>query len=87
MGFDLHIPKQLQEEIRNAVPHLRLIIPAAAAVAWVFGKIVRPQRNKIEAGEEVGFMISSQQVMVSLQYKYLYLIVTGCKLHFAGGRG
>lgn len=42
------------------MPHLRLIIPAAAAVAWVFGKIVRPQRNKIEAGgeEEEGEIIS-----------------------------
>ena len=56
MGFEIHIPKQLQEEIRNAVPHLRLIIPAAAAVAWVFGKIVRPPRNKIEAREEVRLM-------------------------------
>ncbi len=54
----LHIPKQLQEEIKNAVPHLKLIIPAAAAVAWVFGKIVgRPHENKIEAGEVCFFNI------------------------------
>jgi len=55
MGVSIRIPKQLQEEIRNGVPHLRLIIPAAAAVAWVFRKIVRPHRDQIEAGEEVGF--------------------------------
>jgi hypothetical protein len=64
MGF--HIPKQLQEEIKNAVPHLKLIIPAAAAVAWVFGKIVgRPHENKIEAGEQVGFVGTSEELFAN----------------------
>ena len=53
MGFDLKIPKQLQDELRK-VPHLRLLVPAAAAVVWVFGKIIRPgkERHAITAGDE-----------------------------------
>ena len=31
--------KQLQEELHKAVPHLKLIVPAAVAVVWLIGKV------------------------------------------------
>jgi hypothetical protein len=36
----IRVPKQLQEELKHAIPHLRIILPAAAAVVWVFNKLV-----------------------------------------------
>lgn len=41
MGLDF---EELQKELRK-VPHLRLIVPAAAAVVWFFGRIIRPGKQ------------------------------------------
>ena len=77
MGFpDLHIPKHLQEDIKNAVPHLRIILPAAAAVAWVFGRILRPSHNnKNEAALletiEVRFQTITIHLYLSHQHELL----------------
>lgn len=36
---DIQVHKQLKEEVKRAFPHLKLIIPAAAAVAWFVGRV------------------------------------------------
>lgn len=39
MSLDIQVPKQLKEEVKRVFPQLKLIIPAAAAVAWFVGRV------------------------------------------------
>jgi len=43
------LPQQLQDEIRHTFPHLRIILPAAAAVIWAIKKLTGGQAE--EEGE------------------------------------
>lgn len=49
MGFEIQnirLPKQLQEEIKSAAPHLKIILPAAAAVFWFAKRVFWPRHDK-----------------------------------------
>lgn len=57
----LPMPPMLRDEITHGSPHLRVILPAAAAVYWVFKRITgrghEPKEIEEEHVEVSGFLL------------------------------
>ena len=58
MSLNVQVSKQVKDEVKRAFPVLKLIIPAAAAVAWAGGRIFfhghdEEKVNEVDRVEEV----------------------------------
>lgn len=47
MGFEIRVPKRLQEELKHIAPHLKIILPAAAAAVWLIRRVIRCGKREV----------------------------------------
>lgn len=70
MGFP--IPKQLQDELQKAVPHLRIILPAAAGLAWLFGKVFNHgQHSEDDAANKMEEVIYNEPLFSNQKHHHI----------------